>query len=355
MNINNLLTPRLSVKDQAAFAKKLAFLIRADVPILDSLKMIKKQSSFSRAKIFDQVLHDVTSGQFLSASLAKHRNTFGTFAINIIKVGEEGGILDKNLEYLADELKKRQELKKKILGAMVYPSFITLATIGVTTLITVYIFPKLMPIFESVSFKLPLTTRILMAISGFMMAYGLYLFAGIIALAFGLVIAFKTFRPFNLAVSRLMVGVPIFGHLYQSYHMANFCRTLGLLLNCQVGIINAANITGDATANLLYRREIHHLSDQITKGKRISDHLEKRLGLFPEMVPQMIAIGEAAGNLGDTLLYLSDYFEGEVNDITKNLSNSLEPILLVTMGLVVGFVAVSVITPIYELTQNIHP
>lgn len=346
---------KLSTKDQAAFAKKLAFLIRADVPILESLNMVKKQSSFSRAKLFDQILKDVTSGQFLSASLARHKNTFGTFAVNIIKVGEEAGILDQNLEYLAEELKKRQELKKKIGGAMVYPAFITLATIGVTALITVYIFPKLMPIFQSVNFNLPITTRILMGTSQFLTAYGLYLLAGLIAAIIGIVFSYKRFKPFNLIMSRVVLRTPIFGQLYQSYHMANFCRTFGLLLNCQVGIINAANITGDATANAMYRDEIFSLAEEIARGKRVSDHLEKRTHLFPMMVPQMVAIGETAGNLGDTLLYLSDHFESEVSDITKNLSNSLEPILLVGMGFVVGFVAVSVISPIYELTQSIHP
>lgn len=346
---------KLSIKDQAAFAKKLAFLIRADVPIMESLRMIKNQSRFSKAKMFERVLNDVMSGQFLSSSLAKHGNTFGTFAINIIKVGEEAGILDKNLEYLAEELKKRQELKKKILGAMVYPAFITLATIGVSALITVYIFPKLMPIFQSVSFELPLTTRILMAVSGFMIAYSFYLFMGILAAIIGLVMLYKKVRPFNMIVSRILLGVPVFGQLSQSYQMANFCRTFGLLLNCEIGIISAANITGDATANFLYKREISALAEQVSKGKRVADYLEQRRALFPEMVFQMVAIGETAGNLGDTLLYLSDHYESEVNDITRNLSNSLEPILLVVMGLVVGFVAVSVISPIYELTANIHP
>lgn len=347
---------KLSIKDQAAFAKRLAFLIRADVPILESLKMIKGQTkSRSRAKIMDQILSDVTSGQFLSASLAKHRGTFGTFAINIIKVGEEGGILDQNLEYLADELKKRQELKKKILGAMIYPAFITAATIGVSVLITVYIFPKLMPIFNSLGANLPLTTRMLMGTSTFIGHYGFYLLVGIIALITGVMVLYKKVKPFNLALNRIVLGLPIFGALYQSYHMANLCRTFGLLLNCQIGIINSANITADATQNLLYKREIHALADEITKGRKISAYLEQRTALFPEMVHQMTSIGETAGNLSQTLLYLSDHYESEVNDITKNLSNSLEPILLVGMGLIVGFVAVSVITPIYELTQNIHP
>ncbi|MDP3696511.1 MAG: type II secretion system F family protein [Candidatus Taylorbacteria bacterium] len=347
---------RLSIKDQAAFAKRLAFLIKADVPIIESLKMIKKQTrSRSRNKMFDRVQDDVTSGQFLSASLAKHKNMFGSFAINIIKVGEEGGILDQNLEYLAEELKKRQELKKKILGAMVYPAFITLATIGVTTLITVFIFPKLMPIFESVGANLPLTTKILIVASNFISNHWLFLGLGISGLLTGLIFAYKKVRPFNLVMTRILIGVPIFGHLFQSYQMANLCRTFGTLLNCQVSIINAANITADATASLLYKREVYALGEEITKGRKISLYLEQRLGLFPEMVPQMVAIGETAGNLSQTLLYLSDYYEAEVSDITRNLSNSIEPVLLIVMGLIVGFVAVSVISPIYELTANIHP
>lgn len=345
---------KLSIKDQAGFAKRLAFLIRADVPIIDSLKMIKRQTkSAGRMKMFDQILGDVTNGQFLSSSLAKQNNSFGTFAINIIKVGEEGGILDQNLEYLADELKKRQELKKKILGAMVYPAFITLATVGVTTLITVFIFPKLMPIFQSVGGNLPLTTRILIAGSGFIANYWYYLALGLIASITGVVVAYKKNRAFNLLTSRVLIKVPIFGNLFQSYQMANLCRTFGTLLNCQISIISAANITADSTANLLYKREIFALAQEISKGRKISLHFEQSPHLFPDMVPQMVAIGETAGNLGQTLLYLSDHYESEVSDITKNLSNSLEPVLLIVMGMIVAFVAVSVISPIYELTANV--
>lgn len=350
------LNSKLSIKDQAAFAKRLAFLIRADVPILASLNIVKKQTkSIGRSKIIDRVMSDVSNGQSLHASLAKHKNTFGNFAINLIKVGEEGGILDQNLEYLAEELKKRHELKKKIIGAMVYPAFITLATLGVTALITIYIFPKLMPIFVSVKADLPLTTKALIFTSNFLVKYGAFLLVGAFASIIGFTFTYKKFRPVNLTVNRLILGVPVFGQLYQGYHMANFCRNFGLLLDCQVGIITAAHITADATANKLYQREIHELAEEMLKGRKISEYLKKRPGLFPEIVHQMIAIGETAGNLSQTLLYLSNHYEGEVSDMTKNLSNSLEPILLMVMGVVVGFVAVSVISPIYELTANIHP
>jgi len=347
---------RLSLKDQVAFSRRLAFLIKADVPILESLRMMHKQTKTrARAKILNQVVVDVANGQMLSASLAKYNNTFGEFAINIIKVGEEGGILDQNLEYLADELKKRHDLRKKVMGAMVYPIFITVATIGITGIITTYVFPKIMPIFQSLGANLPLTTRLLIGLSDFLLHYGWLVIIGAAALAILFIFTYKTVKPFNYAVSRFLFAIPIFGPLALSYQMANFTRTFGLLLNCNLGIVNAATITANATGNQIYKREIYKLADEISKGRKISQHLETNPRMFPEMVPQMVSIGETTGSLGDTLMYLSDYFESEVNDITKNLSSSIEPVLLLFMGVIVGFVAVAVITPIYELTQNIHP
>ena len=238
---------------------------------------------------------------------------------------------------------------------MIYPIFITVATLGITGLNTTYVFPKIMPIFASFGGNLPITTRMLVAISNFLLSYGVLLIFGLIAVAIGLFVTYRKVKPFNYAVSRAFLTVPIFGQLALNYHMANFCRTLGLLLNCNLSIVNAANITANSTANLVYKREIYKLAEEISKGRKISQHLDTVPRLFPEMVPQMVAIGETTGNLGKTLLYLSDHYESEVNDMTKNLSSTIEPVLLVFMGMIVGFVAVSVITPIYELTQNIHP
>ena len=353
--MNNYFT-KLSLKDQVAFAKRLAFLIQADVPILESLRMMHKQTrSKARAKILARVIDDIANGQYLSTSLARYNNTFGEFAINIIKVGEEGGILDKNLEYLAEELNKKQELRRKIIGAMIYPIFITVATLGITGIITTYVFPKIMPIFNSFSANIPITTKMLIFVSNFLVNYGIFLIGGLILTSILFLITYKKVKPFNYAVSRLFLTVPVFGQLALNYHMANFCRTLGLLLNCNLGIVTAANITANSTANLVYKKEIYKLAEEISKGRKISQHLDTSPRLFPEMVPQMVAIGEMTGNLGKTLLYLSDYYEGEVNEMTRNLSSTIEPVLLVFMGMIVGFVAVSVISPIYELTQNIHP
>jgi len=167
-------TPRLSSKEQVFFIKRLAFLIRANVPILEGLYMVKDQTSSRRhVRIVSKVIDDISNGQSLAKSLGKFPHIFGDFGINIIKVGEHSGTLSQNLEYLADELKRRQELRRKVMGAFVYPAVVTLATLGITGFLMLYLFPKIMPIFSSLHMELPLSTKIVMAISTFLQHWGL--------------------------------------------------------------------------------------------------------------------------------------------------------------------------------------
>jgi len=347
---------RLSLYEQATFTKRLAFLIKANVPIIESLEMLKRRS---KSKYFnqmmDRVIKDVSNGQLLSASLAKHKNAFSPFALNVIRVGEEGGVLDSNLEYLSEELRKKQELKKKVIGALIYPVFIIVATICITGLIAFYIFPKIVPVFKSFHAQLPLATRGLLWFTDVLTRYGWYLGGGLLVLIGVVMILYAKVQKVRFALQHVALKMPIAGQLIQAYQMANFCRTLGLLLHCQMTIVGAMRMTADATPHDLYRREYHKLTELISRGQKISSHLEKHAYMFPTMVPELIAIGETIGNLGDTLMYLSNHYEGEVSDMTQNLSASIEPALLLGIGLVVGFVAVSVITPIYDITQHLHP
>lgn len=346
---------RLSMKEKTFFIKRLSFLTGAGVPLLDSLKVLRKQSHKARAKMFDAVIEDVSSGQYLSTSLSKFKNVFGDFAVNIIRVGETSGILNQNLNYLADELKKKHALKQKVTSALVYPIFITVATLSITSLLTVFIFPKLQPIFTSLNVTLPLTTRALIATSNFLRSYGLFLILGIIAALILFFFLVKRFKMFHLLVDRILLKLPLLGKIVQNYNLTNFCRTLGLLLKSGLKINDAIGITADTTTNIRYRNEIRAMVETTTRGERISKHLERHPGLFPDILPQMVGIGETTGNLPDTLVYLSELFEADVDEATKNLSGSLEPILMIFMGILVGFVAISVITPIYEITQNLHP
>ncbi|OGZ96988.1 MAG: hypothetical protein A2847_00705 [Candidatus Sungbacteria bacterium RIFCSPHIGHO2_01_FULL_50_25] len=345
---------RLSLKEQTLFAKRLSFLITGGIPILEGLTLLSRQAKTrTKKKIFEKIIFDVANGQFLSTSLAQFNNMFGDFAINLIRVGETSGVLSQNLNYLADELKKKQILRQKVLSALVYPAFITVMTFAVAILLTAYIFPKIMPIFQSLHVTLPITTRILIWMSDAIRSYGFYAAGVLLAAGIAFAVCVKKIELFHYAVDRTLIRLPIVGRLIQSYNMANFTRTLGLLLKSGISILHATKIAADTLTNRAYRKEARTVEHVVLKGGKISKHLEKSPRLFPDMATQMILIGETSGKLPETLVYLSEMYEHDVEDITKNLSSSIEPILMVVMGLIVGFVAISVITPIYDITQNL--
>lgn len=344
-----------STKERVTLAKRLAFLVRAGVPIVQGLYILKKQAgSKSKILLLEKVIADVSSGQFLSSSFAKFKNIFDQFAINIIKIGEESGRLDQNLEYLAEELQKKQLLKRKIRSALMYPFFILIATLGITGLIIFFVFPKILPIFKSLNLALPLTTKMLIFINDFGVNYGLYVVLLLVLLVVLFLIMMRQ-RVFRFFVHRILLRLPLFGTIFKSYHMANFCRTLGLLLKSDVRIVKAFSIAGDTTSNLVYRQELVNISKDINKGVKIVDSMERHPHLFPSMLSQMLSIGETTGRLDETFIYLSELYENELDDTTKNLSTILEPALMIFMGVVVGFIAISIIAPIYAVTQNLNP
>ena len=344
-----------STKERVHFAKRLAFLTRSGVPILESLYILRKQTkSRSKGKIIEIIIEDVRQGKYLSDGLGRFHSSFGDFAISVVRIGEMSGSLSNNLTYLAEELQKKQALKRKVISALVYPAFITVATIAVSVLLTVYIFPKVMPIFTSLNVALPLTTRILLFISNFLQNWGFHLLGAIAVAIVALIFFIKTSKPFHYFVSRNILRIPLVGRLVLEYNIVNFCRTFSLLLKSGFGVVDAAAVTAESTANPVYKKEMQELRNKVVQGERVSKHFEENPAFFPDIMSHMVMIGETSGTLSDTLMYLADHYEEEVEDLIKNLSSAIEPILMVFMGLIVGFVAVSVITPIYAITQSLQ-
>jgi type II secretory pathway component PulF len=344
-----------SVYEQAHFAKRLAMVLRSGIPILEGLSMIATQyQSRSSSYIYGHLLESVANGHSLSSSMSKFRTIFGDFCINIVRVGETSGTLHENLDYLAEELKKKQALKKKVIGALVYPAVIIFATIGISLVLTVYIFPKITPIFQSFHSELPLTTRILINFSGFLMQSGLWLLLGIVVSSVGIGFSMRI-RSLRLLRDKAILKLPLLGTLSQYYNIANMTRTLSLLLKSDVGVVTALSIVRDSTQNLAYREALQRIETEVVKGHKISHELLKNQHLFPTLVSQMVMVGEQTGNLSDSLMYISNMYDEEITDLTKNLTTMLEPILMVVMGLVVGFIAISIITPIYGITQQLTP
>ncbi len=344
---------RTSIQDKINFARHLSIVIKAGLPLLEGLKIIRRQTtSKSLLKAIDQVIVDVSNGQFLAASLARFPEIFDDFFINIVRVGETSGTLAANLSYVAEELRKQYELRTRVRSAMIYPIIIMFATIILISFLIFFVFPKILPLFISLRVSLPLPTRILIAVSSFVLANYNWIIIAIVLL-YVCVKLLLTVIPIRFFLDRILFYLPIFSELTVSINMANFSRVLSVLLRGGIKIVEALTITSQTFDNLVYRRAVQKAAEEVRKGGQLAQFLWFEKRVFPTLLTGLVEIGENTGNLTENLIYLSDYYTEETDISLKNLTTILEPMLLLLMGLIVGFVAISVITPIYKLTQGV--
>jgi len=352
--IQNNFFLKVPLRDQILFAKHLAIMLQAGMPILDSLTMLKKQQKKSKTffKILNQITTDINRGQFLSTSLDQYRQVFGNLFINIIRVGEASGTLPENLNYLVEELTKKQTLGRKVKGAMIYPIIVLIAVLGIVGILMFVVFPKILPLFKSLKIKLPLTTRLLLSTYNFISGNWIFIILGVFAVIIGFRLLLGI-EKIKFSYHCLLLRIPFLKRMITNINMADFTRTLSILLRSGVKIVESLETSANSLSNLVYKYELKKTAVKITGGGQISKYLMEKPEFFPAMLSQMIEVGENTGNLSQTLLYLSDYYENEVDEMTKNLSVTLEPILLIIMGVMVGFVALAIMMPIYGLTQHV--
>lgn len=347
---------RFSLKKQAFFAKRLSFLISSGVPVLESMYFLKSQSgSKAEFTLYDKLISGISNGQSLANSMSGLGSLFGNFTVNMVRAGEFSGTLNVNLGYLAQELKKKEILRRKILSALLYPAIITLSTLGITSALVAYIFPKILPVLENLNTSLPWTTRMLIFISEAMRDYGVYVFFIALLASTLMIIAVKKFPNFRLIFHKIILRTPYLGKIILNYNLTNCSRTLSLLLEGGLVLEEAIILVADTTENLEYKNALRKTASTVANGKNISDALQKYPKIFPTMLINMVSVGEKSGNLSNTLMYLSEYYESEFEDQTKNFSSAIEPVLMIVMGVMVGFVAISIITPIYGISQHLRP
>ncbi|MBY0310188.1 type II secretion system F family protein [Patescibacteria group bacterium] len=352
---SSILFVRFTTKDRVLFAQRLSFLLRANVSLVESLTLIHNQTKSQRRQhLYATVISDIQAGHTLSNSLRKYQSLFGEFTINIINVGEQVGALSENLAYLADALAKKHALGRKVRSALIYPLFISVTTLGVTGFLVMYLFPKIMPIFVSLSIDLPPTTRALLALSEFLRAHG----GATVVLGLCICVTFLVLRTkitsLRFATDHLILTTPVAGPIVRLYNCANFCRTLALCLHSGISLSEALTITAQTTPNLVFKRAYGAFAESVARGEKISRAMSSYTSLFPELLPQLLLIGETTGTLSKTLTYVTELYDTEVDEVTKNLSSTIEPVLLLTMGVFIGLIAVSVIAPIYEVTQHLN-
>lgn len=358
MQYKNLLKINLNIggtglADKALLAKYLAVMQQSGLTIIESLNIIEDTVKGKMKKIITVVKKSVESGNTLAESLGRYPKVFSGIFISSVYAGESSGTLASNLQHLSEQLQKEKELSSKIKGAMLYPSVVLIAAFILGLAMSFLVLPKIVPLFEGLRTELPFTTRALISFSHFVAAHSVSLFVGIVLGVITLlaIIRAKFSRP---VTNWLLLKMPVMRGIVKNTNLARFSRTLGTLLKSGLNIDEALQVTSETVGNFYYQKSLEEIGERVGKGSRLAGDMEEYKKLYPKMVTRMVSVGEQSGNLEDTLLYLADFYEVEVDNSTKNLSTAIEPILLLVIGLVVGFLALSIITPIYNVTGNIH-
>jgi len=350
---NRPLYLRFPIREQVLFAKRLSMLMRAGMPVAQSLRMLQADSaSAASAYIYTVLSAHVERGQPLSEGLAACSGVFHDLMLTMAQVGERSGTLREHLEYLAEELKRQRALRKKMLGALVYPAIVITATIIIALILTVYIFPKITPIFRSFHSKLPLPTRMVIAISSFLVHDGVWVIFGVIVLAVASGVLIRKPR-IRFLYDTLILRVPLFGTLSRNYNLATLARTLGMLLRSDMDLVGALHIAAAGARNMAYKHMLEKTADEVGKGQPLSKQLLGVPRLVPPLYAQLVRAGEETGRLSDSLLYLSEMYEEDIDGATKGMATLIEPVLMIVMGSMIGFIALSIITPIYGITQQL--
>lgn len=358
-NVLNLFLQRprpLSLKGKILLTKRLSFLLDADVPLIESLSILRAQTTVgAQRSMLDSIVADVSNGQSLSASVSRSACIRDDFFINILRVGEQSGSLAENLRYLSEELRKKQILRQKIKSALAYPALICLSTIGITVVLLMYVFPKILPIFQSLRIPLPLSTRILVFVSDGLAKFGIYiLMAVFVSLGIGVYFYYRN-SAIRLRCDTSLLCVPFCAPFVRNYVMANACRALQLLLVSGMRLPDALASTGGLVTNTRYKAVFLCLSESVSGGESLAKGMSGFPRLFPTVAWQLTAVGERAGTLPKVFGYLSEMYEAEMDEQAKRFTNALEPVLMISMGLLVGFVALAIISPMYAITSHISP
>jgi type II secretory pathway component PulF len=345
----------VSDQDRILLAKHLAVMSKSGISLSESIDTLIQQTKpgvFKR--MLQSILRDLENGQSLSKSLAKHPKAFDPFYTNLIEIGEESGNLSKNLEYLASQLEKAREFRSKVKSATLYPAIVLILAVVVGVGVSLFALPKLIDIFSAFEVQLPLNTRILIFMATVMRDYGLLIFGFLLALLLVIRILIQLPR-IRLLWHKLLLSMPLIGPILRNTQLTLMCRNLGIMIQGGIPITTALDIQRMNTDNLVYRKYITGIRDAVNNGKTISSSFfSKAYKDIPPIVGKMVDVGEKSGKLDTTFAYLSDYFEGEVDEATKNISVVLEPVLLFVITAIVAFVALAIISPIYELTGSIH-
>ena len=334
------------------FTRQFSTMISAGLPIARALEVLANQSDNGAfKKVIMDILRSIEGGSSLSIALGRYPQVFSKTYQALVSAGESSGKLDAILKRLAETMEAQRELNSKLKAAMIYPIIVVVAMVGVFIILMVVVVPKLADMYLSMNVPLPFVTRAMIAVSAFMVKYFIFVMAGVIGLGI-LVKWFLATPDGKFIMSEVTFRSPVFGRINKMKDYAQFARTLSLLISSAVPIVESLNIVSTIMSSNSLRMAVLDAGKQVEKGNSLSNYF-KTSKYFPTLLSQMAGVGEETGKMDEVLERVAVYYEGEVDNLVKGLSAALEPIILVMLGVMVGFLIVSIITPIYKIMTSI--
>ena len=339
-----------SLVDISTFTRQLSTMINAGLPLTESLTMLKEQGTPMMREILGGVLRDVEGGSTLANALSKYPKSFSPVYTAIVSAGESAGVLDQLLARLADNLEGQREFRAKVKGALIYPVIIVVGMVLVMFIMMIFVIPKLTTLYTEFDAELPVPTKIVMGLSSFSAKFW-WLFLLIGAGGFWLYKIANQFPSVKRKIERFKLKIPLIGNLSMKVILAEITRTLGLLVGAGVTLLEALGTASRVSNNMLVEEAFIDVGKKVEKGYPLAAAVAET-GLFPSIMAQMLSVGEETGKLDEVLMKVSKFFQSESEELLKGLTTAIEPLIMIVLGVGVGFLVIAVIMPIYSLTSQ---
>lgn len=340
---------KITSGDISIFSRQLATMLAAGIPLVQAFEIVASgHENPAMQKLILAVKADVEGGSSLAESLAKHPLYFDDLFVNLVESGEQAGALDSLLEKIATYKEKTEAIKKKIKKALTYPAAVLVVAFVVTAILLIFVIPSFEDLFQGFGADLPTFTRMIIDLSLFVRTNGIYIVMIISAAVSAFMYFFKRSRPFRHFLDRIMLKAPIVGPILEKSAIARYARTLSTMFAAGVPLVEALESVAGATGNIVFEVGVLGIRDEVATGQRLQTAMENS-GLFPNMVNQMIAVGEESGSLDDMSGKVADFYEEDVDNAVDNLSSLLEPMIMAILGVLVGGLVVAMYLPIFKL------
>ncbi|MCW9060060.1 MAG: type II secretion system F family protein [Gammaproteobacteria bacterium] len=340
---------KITPKDIAIFSRQLATMLSAGVPLVQSFEIIGRgHDNPAMQDLIMAIKGDIEGGNTLAASFAKHPLYFDDLTCNLVEAGEHAGILETLLGKIATYKEKTEALKSKIKKAMFYPIAVVVVAFIVTAILLIFVVPTFQELFASFGADLPAFTMMVIGLSEFLQAWWWAVFGGIGLGIYAFIEGKKRSRKFNHILGRLSLKIPVVGDILTKATIARYARTMSTMFAAGVPLVEAMESVAGATGNILYEEAVYQMRDQVATGQQLQLAMAQT-GLFPNMVVQMVAIGEESGSLDSMLAKVADFYEQEVDDAVDGLSSLLEPLIMAVLGVLIGGLIIAMYLPIFKL------